>query len=78
VSQRGVERIIGKLATDEAFRRQFAEHPESTLRAVVSCGLELTPCEIQALAKIDARAVERFAYGLDPRLQKTEIPGGIH
>jgi Ribosomally synthesized peptide prototyped by Frankia Franean1_4349. len=78
MSQRSVERVIGRLATDEAFRRRFALQPEDALRESMCCGLELTPCEIQALTRLDARSVERFAEAIDPRLQKTDIPGGLH
>jgi hypothetical protein len=78
MSQRSVERVIGRLVTDEAFRRRFAEQPEIVLREMVGCGLELTPCELQALAGTDLRSIERFADALDPRLQKTDIQGGIH
>ena len=78
MSQRNVERVIGRLVTDEGFRRRFAREPESALRETVGAGLELTECEMHALANIDARLVERFADALDPRLQKTDIPGGIH
>ena len=69
MSQRSVERVIGRLVTDEAFRRKFAERPERALRETVDCGLELTPCEIQALAALDVRVVERFAEAIDPRSQ---------
>jgi hypothetical protein len=78
MSQRSVERVIGRLVTDEAFRRRFAAQPENALRELIGCSLELTPCEIQALVGIDAQSVERFAEALDPRLQKTDIQGGIH
>jgi hypothetical protein len=78
MSQRSVERVIGRLVTDEGFRRRFAEAPESALRETIGCGLELTACEMQALVAIDARVVARFAEAIDPRLQKTDIQGGIH
>jgi hypothetical protein len=78
MSQRSVERVIGRLVTDEAFLRRFAEQPEVVLRETVGCGLELTASELQALAAIDALAVRRFAEAIDPRLQKTDIQGGIH
>jgi hypothetical protein len=78
MSQRSVERVIGRLVTDEAFRRKFAERPEGTLRETVDCGLELTACELQALAALDTRVLEQFAEAIDPRLQKTDIQGGIH
>jgi hypothetical protein len=78
MSQRSVERIIGKLVTDEAFRRRFAQEPEVVLREATEGGLELTPCELHALRALDARGLERLADAIDPRLQKTDTHGGIH
>ena len=78
MSQRSVERVIGRLVTDEAFRRRFAQRPESTLRETADGGLELTACEMQALAALDASVLEQFADAIDPRLQKTDIHGGVH
>ena len=53
MSQRGVERVIGRLATDEEFRRRFAENPAAILQEAIACGVELTSLEVQALASID-------------------------
>jgi len=78
MSQRNVERVIGKLVTDEAFRRRFVRHPEDTLLETIACGMELTMCEMQALVAMDMKSLERFAEAIDSRLQKTDIPGGIH
>ena len=78
MSQRSVERVIGRLVTDEAFRRRFVDQPQVVLQESVVCGLDLTPCEMQALAAIDIPSVERFAEAIDPRLQKTDIHGGVH
>jgi hypothetical protein len=70
--------VIGRLVTDEAFRRRFAEDSEAALNDVVAAGLELTACETHALASLDPRRIARLARAIDPRLQKTDIPGGIH
>jgi len=78
MSQRSVERVIGKLVTDEAFRRRFSARPESTLQETADGGLELTACEMQALAALDTSVLEQFAEAIDPRLQKTDIHGGVH
>lgn len=78
MSQRNVERVIGKLVTDEAFRRRFAEDSEGALTDTMACGLELTECERHALRSIDVRMIARLARALDPRLQKTDITGGSH
>jgi hypothetical protein len=76
MSQRNVERVIGCLITDEAFRRKFTANPLAALDEVTAAGVELNPCEMQALAAIDPRAVGRFAAAIDPRIQKTDLHGG--
>ncbi len=75
MSQDNVEKIIGRLATDEEFRRRFAEDPEAALEGAVARGAELTCCERRALAGIDPARVERFAEAIDPRLQKIDLRG---
>jgi hypothetical protein len=70
MSQRNVELVIGKLATDEDFRRRFAGDPEAVLALAAGLGLELTAVERQALIDLEMSACERFAACVDPRLQK--------
>jgi hypothetical protein len=70
MSQRSVEAVIGKLATDETFRRRFFVEPAATLRELGERGCELTPVERLALLALDPVAVESFAGVIDPRLQK--------
>jgi hypothetical protein len=70
MSQRNVEMIIGKLATDEGFRCRFATSREAVLAEAAAAGLELTPVERRALADLEMEACERFAARLDPRIQK--------
>lgn len=74
MSQKTVERILGKLATDEDFRLSFRSDPEGTLPAVGHDPDELTPVEREALAALDPDLLERFADALDPRLQRVRIP----
>lgn len=64
---RHVELLIGRLVTDPALRRRFADHPEEALRAQ---GLELTELEREALAALDPDAIRAFAAALDARLRK--------
>ena len=66
MSQRNVEQVIGRLATDEDFRRRF----ESELQELIGSGTELTPVELKALRDLNFSACRRFARCLDPRLQK--------
>ena len=75
MSQRDVERVIGILVTDEAFRRRFAKDPNGALRDVAAIGLELTPCELHALASTDPRSITRFADAIDARIHKTDLRG---
>ena len=70
MSQRNVERVIGRLVTDEKFRRRFESDPVKTLEEMAAAGAELTDVEKRALAGLDARVVARFADAIDPRLQK--------
>jgi len=76
MTQVNVERVIGQLVTDEAFRRRFAKDPRSTLQDLAQRGVELNPCEVQALLCIDPSVLARCAKAIDPRLQKTDLRGG--
>jgi hypothetical protein len=73
MSQRSVEQVIGRLATDEDFRRRFEEDRASVLRDAIATGLPLTPVELKALVDLDFSACRRFAHCLDPRLQKISL-----
>lgn len=73
MSHRGVEIVLGRLATDEATRRRFERAPALALRELMALGLELSPVELTALESLDPSAVQRFAQTLDPRLQKAVL-----
>jgi hypothetical protein len=70
MSQRSVEAVIGRLATDEAFRIRFQADRAAVLDELTRDGVTLTPVERQALLDLDFSACERFAALLDPRIQK--------
>ena len=76
MSQRNVENVIGRLVTDEGFRRRFTVAPPVALRELVERGVELNQCELEALASIDTRQLERFVETVAPSLQKVELQGG--
>jgi len=76
MSQPNVERVVGLLVTDEAFRRRFAADPQAALRDLAGCGVRLTECEQQALANLDPVELARFAESIDPRLLKMDLKGG--
>jgi len=70
MAQRCVEAVVGRLATDEAFRIRFQKDRVAVLDEIVAQGAQLTPVERQALLDLDFSACERFAERLDPRIQK--------
>jgi hypothetical protein len=74
MSQQNVERVIGRMVTDQGFRRRFEERPFEALFEIVAGGVELSTVELQALAGMDSTLVARFAEALDPRIQKIELP----
>jgi hypothetical protein len=75
MSHRSVETIIGRLATDEGFRRRFLEDPPAALDALREQGCELSRVERGALAALDQDALTAFADTLDRRLQKVDFRG---
>jgi hypothetical protein len=77
MSQTNVERVIGQLVTDEAFRRRFAHDPSAALHELAQNGMQLNPCEVEALLGLDLRALARCANAIDPRLQKSDLRGRI-
>lgn len=77
MSQRFVEQVIGRLVTDEGFRRRFAEDPRRAIEEVACCGRELNEWEERALLSLDPERFDRFAEAIDPTLLKADLSGGI-
>jgi hypothetical protein len=77
MAQRNVEILIGKLATDEELRARFAADRTATLREFAAEGHALTGAEVSALLAVDVKRCERFAAGIDPRLQKASLKGAL-
>jgi hypothetical protein len=73
MSHKCVETIIGKLATDEGFRRRFLQDALRALDEARQQGCELTAVEIQALATTDPGVIRSLAGGIDGRLQKVDL-----
>lgn len=76
MSHRGVEVVLGRLATDSALRRRFRAGRQATLHELVALGIELSPIELEALAALSPHALQDFAGALDDRLQRAERGGG--
>ena len=73
MSQRAVEHAVGRLVTDERFRRLFGRDAAAALRELAEEGLELTAQEEAALVATDHRLWDQLADGMDPRLQKINL-----
>jgi hypothetical protein len=67
MSQQAVERAIGKLVTDESFRRRFAADPAG---ASLNAGLALSATELLALSRISGAALQRLATTLDDSIRR--------
>jgi hypothetical protein len=65
--------VIGRLTTDEDFRRRFLDDPYRVLGELLEWGTHLTPVEMAALMTTDATLWERVAEHIDPRLQKASL-----
>ena len=70
MSQRGVERTLGKMVTDPGFREQFRSDPAA---ASLRIGVELTSDETAALLRIPPRALVELSTRLDDRICKLHI-----
>jgi hypothetical protein len=73
LAQRIIEMLIGRLITDEQFRCEFLDDPETTLIDLRDRGLELSRTEIAALVSTDPALWVSTAERLDPRLQKISL-----
>lgn len=71
--QRCVESLIGRLVTDEEFRRLFVADPEQVLASAHDCGWSFSAGEMAALVATDRTIWEKVADQIDPRLQKASL-----
>jgi hypothetical protein len=70
MSQRDVERTIGKLVTDQGFCEDFFRDP---VRARLRIGVDLTQEETSALLRIPRAAIAYLCERLDDRICKLHI-----
>jgi hypothetical protein len=73
VTERFIELVIGRLVTDEDFRRAFREDPRAALDGLPQRGVPLTESECAALLSTDLALWERVAEHVDPRLQRASL-----
>jgi hypothetical protein len=75
MSQRDVERTLGRLLTDHSFRDEFFLDPA---RACLTLGIQLASHELEALFRVQRPALASLGARLDDRIcrlhiQKTEV-----
>jgi lipopolysaccharide biosynthesis protein len=70
MSQHEIERVIGRAATDAAFRQALIDNAHAACKEY-----DLTEEELDALEKLDAQSLLMFAGSLDKRISKTAGAG---
>jgi hypothetical protein len=70
MSQRDVERTLGRLLTDEGFRDEFFLEPG---RACLSLGIQLAPHELEALLRVPRPMLASLGARLDNRICRLYI-----
>jgi hypothetical protein len=73
MSQRSVEQALGKMVTDEVFRREFFRDPD---RASLEAGLDLSPTEVSALQRVPRVMLAQLGASLEDRICRLAIPEG--
>jgi hypothetical protein len=71
MSQRSVEQALGKMVTDEAFRRDFFRDPD---RASLQTGLELSPAELSALTRVPPEILAKLGARLEDCICRLVVP----
>ena len=73
MSQKCVEVVIGRLATDETLRARFVADPAAMLHSMREAGVDLNLAEIEALIEMPAESWAAIAGWVHPRLQKIAL-----
>jgi hypothetical protein len=73
MSHRTIERVIGRLLTDEELRLEFTRSPRRTLAELREQGWELSRLEVDALLTMEVGLWSDVAARIDPRLQRCSL-----
>ena len=73
MSQKCVELLLGRILTDEDFRRDFFPIRDFSFAMAASHGLELTAVERSALSSLQGRRFEFIAQTLDQRIARSGV-----
>jgi len=75
MSQQDVERTLGRMLTDEAFREAFFQDPA---QACLLSGIRLAAHEAEALLRVPRPALSHLAGRLDDRICRLHVRGSEH
>lgn len=73
MSQKCVELLLGRILTDEDFRRSFFPVRDFSFAVAASHGLELTAVERNAISTLQGQRFDFIAQTLDPRISRSGI-----
>jgi hypothetical protein len=76
MSQRTIERVIGRLLTDEELRHEFTRSPRRTLAELNEQGWDLSRLEVDALLATEVDLWSETAARIDSRLQRCSLKAG--
>jgi hypothetical protein len=74
MSQRSVEKLLGRILTDDGFRASFFPVRAESFDLAAAHGFDLSPIEVSALSSLRRRAFECVATSLDPRIARSSPP----
>ena len=70
MSQRSVEKLLGRILTDDDFRGSFFPVRSGSFELAAAYGFDLTPIERSAISSLRRRLFESIAVSLDPRISR--------
>jgi len=70
MSQRDVERALGRMLTDEGFKQDFFRDPA---RTCLLLGIQLEPQEVEALLRVPCAGLASLGARLDDRICRLHI-----
>lgn len=73
MSQRHIEKLVGRLLTDEELRSNFIRRPAETLDTLSAEGWEISALEREALLAEDPQLWRDLARRIPSRLQRCNL-----
>jgi hypothetical protein len=77
MSQTSVEKLLGRILTDDGFRASFFPVRAASFELAAVHGFDLTPIEVSALSSLRRRPFDCAAVALDPRISRSSEPADV-